>query len=123
MKPPAPKPLSWLSVTNEVSTAQIAASTALPPSRRTCAPASAVSGWPAATTPLAAGMGRSVSARYPYGMVSGLWQKFEAVNAVPVEGLTATSASSSIPSSVIGIERCVPPGSVMSAVTCTGPDV
>ena len=44
MKPPAPNPVSWLSQTNEVRTAQIAASTALPPSRSTCAPASAVSG-------------------------------------------------------------------------------
>jgi hypothetical protein len=56
MNPPAPKPVSWLSQTNDVSTAQIAASTALPPSRSTCAPASAVSGWPAATTPLELGM-------------------------------------------------------------------
>src|SRR4029450_392411 len=56
MNPPAPKPVSWLSVTNEVSTAQIAASTALPPSRNTWAPASAVSGCPAATTPLGVDM-------------------------------------------------------------------
>ena len=52
MKPPAPKPVSGLSVTNEVRTAQTAASTALPPSRSTSAPASAVTGCPAATTPL-----------------------------------------------------------------------
>ena len=51
MKPPAPKPVSGLSTAKEASTAQTAASTALPPSRRTSAPASAVSGWPAATTP------------------------------------------------------------------------
>src|SRR3954453_8317263 len=51
MKPPAPKPVSWLSQTNEVRTAQIAASTPLPPSRSTCAPASAVSGWAAAPPP------------------------------------------------------------------------
>ena len=56
MKPPAPNPVSGLSVTNEVSTAQTAASTALPPSRSTCAPASAVSRCPAATTPLVVGM-------------------------------------------------------------------
>ena len=52
MNPPAPNPVSGLSTAKEASTAQTAASTALPPSRRTCAPASAVSGWPAATTPL-----------------------------------------------------------------------
>src|SRR5690348_7692763 len=51
MKPPAPKPVSGLSAANEVRTAQTAASTALPPSRRIAAPASAVSGLPAATTP------------------------------------------------------------------------
>ena len=51
MKPPAPRPVSGLSVTNDVSTAATAASTAFPPSRRTSAPASAVSGWPAATAP------------------------------------------------------------------------
>ena len=51
MKPPAPRPVSGLSVTNEVKTAATAASTALPPSRRTAAPASAVSGCPAATAP------------------------------------------------------------------------
>src|SRR3954453_5653487 len=51
MWPPAPNPVSGLSTANEASTAQTAASTALPPSRRTPAPASAVSGWPAATTP------------------------------------------------------------------------
>ncbi len=54
MKPPAPNPVKGLSVMNEVSTAQTAASTAFPPSRSTCAPASAVTGWPAATTPRAA---------------------------------------------------------------------
>ena len=37
MKPPAPNPVNGLSVTNEVSTAQTAASTAFPPSRSTCA--------------------------------------------------------------------------------------
>ena len=55
MKPPAPKPVSGLSIANEVSTAQTAASTALPPSRSALAPASAVKGCPAATTPF---MGR-----------------------------------------------------------------
>src|SRR3954447_24037054 len=52
MWPPAPNPVSGLSAANDASTAQTAASTALPPSRRASAPASAVSGWPAATTPL-----------------------------------------------------------------------
>src|SRR4051794_7716690 len=52
MKPPAPNPVSGLSTAKDASAAQTAASTALPPSRSTCAPASAESGWPAATTPL-----------------------------------------------------------------------
>ena len=52
MKPPAPNPVSGLSTAKEASTAATAASTALPPSRSTSAPASAVSGWPAATTPV-----------------------------------------------------------------------
>ena len=52
MKPPAPGPVSGDSATNDISTAPTAASTALPPSRRIWAPASAVSGCPAATTPL-----------------------------------------------------------------------
>src|SRR5262245_21299336 len=51
MNPPAPNPVSGLSVTNEVRTAATAASTAFPPWRSTAAPASAVSGWPAATAP------------------------------------------------------------------------
>src|SRR5215207_259587 len=51
MKPPAPGPVSGDSATNDISTAATAASTALPPARSTSAPASAVSGWPAATTP------------------------------------------------------------------------
>src|SRR5688500_18185042 len=42
------------SATNEVSIAASAASTALPPARRTSAPAAAVRGWPAATTPVVA---------------------------------------------------------------------
>ena len=53
MKPPAPSPVSSGSATNDVSIAASAASTALPPARRISAPADAVSGWPAATTPLA----------------------------------------------------------------------
>ena len=52
MNPPAPSAVSWLSTASEASTAQTAASNALPPSLSTCAPASAVSGCPAATTPL-----------------------------------------------------------------------
>src|SRR5215216_3275614 len=67
MKPPAPKPVSWLSQTNDVSTAQTAASTAFPPSRSTAAPVSAVSGWPAATTPRALLMRRSVGPRRRIG--------------------------------------------------------
>src|ERR671914_2504728 len=51
MKPPAPGPVSGDSATNDMSTQATAASTALPPSRSTSAPACAVSGWPAATTP------------------------------------------------------------------------
>ena len=48
--------------TNEATIAASAASTALPPARRICAPASAVSGWPAATTPLT---GRDTRAKRP----------------------------------------------------------
>src|SRR6187551_960685 len=55
MKPPAPNPVRGLSTAKEASTAATAASTALPPSRRISAPASAVRGCPAATTPV---MGR-----------------------------------------------------------------
>src|SRR5919197_3841207 len=61
MKPPAPRPVSGLSVANEVRTAATAASTAFPPSRSTLAPASAVSGWPAATAPRAVIGNRSVT--------------------------------------------------------------
>src|SRR4051794_13464095 len=52
MKPPAPGPVSGGSATNDMSTDATAASTALPPARSTSAPALAVSGCPAATTPL-----------------------------------------------------------------------
>src|SRR5829696_10503252 len=55
MKPPAPGPVSGDSATQDISTHATAASTALPPSRRTSAPARAVTGWPAATTPLMRG--------------------------------------------------------------------
>src|SRR5947209_17104622 len=54
MKPPAPGPVSGDSVAHDISTAATAASTALPPARSTSAPACAVSGWPAATTPFMA---------------------------------------------------------------------
>ncbi len=60
MNPPAPRLVSGLSAVNDAITAATAASTAFPPSRRTCAPASAVTWWPAATTPF---MGGRVSAR------------------------------------------------------------
>src|SRR5215207_5230161 len=66
MKPPAPGPVSGDSATNDISTAATAASTALPPARSTSAPASAVSGWPAATTPF---MWASVAAREELGHV------------------------------------------------------
>src|SRR5215208_311146 len=52
MKPPAPGPVRADSATHDISIAAIAASTAFPPARSTSAPACAVSGWPAATTPL-----------------------------------------------------------------------
>ena len=42
MNPPAPSPVSCGSATNEVAIAASAASTALPPARRICAPASAI---------------------------------------------------------------------------------
>ena len=51
MKPPAPGPVSGDSATNDISTHATAASTAFPPARSTSAPACAVTGWPAATTP------------------------------------------------------------------------
>ncbi len=51
MYPPAPSPVNSCSAANDVSIAPTAASTALPPSRSTRAPACAVSGCPAATTP------------------------------------------------------------------------
>jgi hypothetical protein len=56
MKPPAPGPVSGDSLTNDISAAATAASTALPPSRSTFAPACAVIGCPAATTPRMASM-------------------------------------------------------------------
>ena len=49
--PPPAGPVSGPSVTNAVKAAASSASTAFPPSRRTRAPASAVSGWPAAMAP------------------------------------------------------------------------
>ena len=55
MKPPAPGPVSSDSDANDISTAPTAASTALPPARSTSAPAWAVTGCPAATTPLMRG--------------------------------------------------------------------
>ena len=55
MKPPAPGPVSGDSATHDISTQATAASTALPPARNTSAPARAVIGWPAATTPLMRG--------------------------------------------------------------------
>src|SRR5438132_13689201 len=51
MNPPAPGPVRVLSATQETRAAPTAASTAFPPSRSTLAPASAVSGWPAAIAP------------------------------------------------------------------------
>src|SRR3954453_13754042 len=56
MNPPRPGPVSRGSATHEASTAATAASTALPPSRSTRAPASAVTGWPAATMPVGAAL-------------------------------------------------------------------
>jgi hypothetical protein len=66
MNPPAPGPVSGDSATNDISTQ----STALPPDRSTSAPASAVTGWPAATTPL---IGASLARRVgqPRGTNSG----------------------------------------------------
>src|SRR5829696_7072873 len=53
-KPPPPGPVSVLSATQETKAAPRQASTALPPSARMRAPASAVSGCPAAMAPLTA---------------------------------------------------------------------
>src|SRR3954466_13968948 len=63
MKPPAPGPVKGDSTTNDIRTDATAASTALPPARRTSAPAWAVSGCPAATTPLMGG--RLAATRQP----------------------------------------------------------
>src|SRR5205807_3919850 len=51
-KPPPPGPVSGLSQIHETAAAAMHASTAFPPARRTSAPASAVSGCPAANAPL-----------------------------------------------------------------------
>src|SRR4051812_7322704 len=51
MKPPPPGPDSGLSVTQETKAAATQASTAFPPASSTRAPASAVSGCPAAIAP------------------------------------------------------------------------
>ena len=55
MNPPAPGPVSGLSLIQATNAAAMHASTALPPSSRAWAPAAAVKGWPAATAPLMAG--------------------------------------------------------------------
>src|SRR3954447_25098466 len=68
MNPPAPGPVSGYSVTNDISTDATAASTALPPARSTSAPACAVSGCPAATTPL---MRRRLAGRSSQQKVGG----------------------------------------------------
>src|SRR5262249_40862480 len=54
MKPPAPGPVSGLSVTPAAKAAATHASTAFPPSARARAPACAVGGWPRATAPFIA---------------------------------------------------------------------
>ena len=54
MNPPPPGPVTGLSTTQETNAAAMQASTALPPSASTRAPASAVRGWPAAIAPLTA---------------------------------------------------------------------
>ena len=54
-KPPPPGPVSGLSQIQETPAAAMHASTAFPPARRISAPASAVSGCPAANAPLIAG--------------------------------------------------------------------
>src|ERR1700761_9543327 len=51
MYPPAPSPVRSGSQANDASIAPSAASTALPPARNASAPADALTGWPAATTP------------------------------------------------------------------------
>src|SRR5918992_5217627 len=53
-KPPPPGPVSVLSATQDTNAAARQASTAFPPSASTRAPASAVSGWPAAIAPFTA---------------------------------------------------------------------
>ena len=51
MKPPPPGPVSGLSQTHDTNAAATQASTAVPPASSTLAPASAVSGCPAAIAP------------------------------------------------------------------------
>ena len=67
--PPAPGPVSGLSVTQDANAAATQASTAFPPSSSTRAPACGVSGWPAATAPLMCAsplpMTRHVSIHWP----------------------------------------------------------
>ena len=87
MNPPAPGPVSGDSAANDISDAATAASTALPPSRSTRAPASAVSGCPPATTPL---MGATLE-RQPAWLwpnMGTLWRMGVAWEAAPEEPIS-----------------------------------
>ena len=64
MKPPAPRPVSGLSAANEASTARHGGVERVAALAQRLAPASAVSGWPAATTPFMRGSVAAVPLRY-----------------------------------------------------------
>src|SRR5215211_7077686 len=110
MKPPAPGPVRGDSATNDIRTAATAASTALPPARSTSAPACAVTGWPAATTPL---MWLRLAARDEFG------------HFYVAENRSGTLASPPPPHARLRVGRDAPPlaarrGPVLGAVAVAG---
>src|SRR5437763_10951117 len=84
MNPPAPGPVNGDSTTNDISTHATAASTALPPARSTSAPACALNGCPAATTPLIE--------REAIRAVSAAWHEFRHVELLRRRPRPATHA-------------------------------
>ncbi len=70
MNPPPPGPVSGLSQTHDVNAAATHASTAEPPALSTLAPASAVSGWPAAIAPFMAKSVRRTAANLKFRCTS-----------------------------------------------------
>src|SRR5437867_3121800 len=118
MKPPAPGPVRVLSETQETRAAATAASTALPPSRSTRAPASAVSGWPAATAPFI--QGNVVSTRQTDRPVSSS----EGMPVFPQVQIRALASRRSIAAggvfTVIAAMRLVVFGIVLAAAAALG---